>query len=112
MKQQKLLTLILSFFLLLTMTSVYSDSVIPENLSFSSAITLSLDQLEKSPYKSLEVQTVSGVFSGDFVSKTKDVLVLKSKTNSIHMKSGKEKVVLTYIDVSKITAISVYVLSE
>jgi hypothetical protein len=112
MKQQKLLTFFLSFYLFLTVPSAYSDSATPENLSFSSAITLSLDQLDKSPYKSLDVQTVSGSFSGDFVSKTEEVLILRNKTNSIHMKSGKEKIILTYIDVSKITAISVYVLSE
>ena len=112
MHRQKLLLISLSFFLMLTTMSVHSDSATPRNMFFSSALTLCLEQLEKSPYKTLVVQTVSGAFSGDFESKTKDFLILKTKTDSIHMKSGKEKLVLTYIDISKITAISVYVLSD
>jgi hypothetical protein len=112
MKKHRTLTLILSIFLLIALANVNAEVVIPENLSFSSAIKLSIEQLENSPYKTLEVQTEAGVFSGDYVSKTDEVLILKTKTNSIHMKSGKEKVILTYINISNITAISVFVLGE
>lgn len=112
MQKQRLLAITLSIFFMLTVTNVLSDSATRDNLDFSTAISLSLDQLEKSPYKSLEVQTVSGTISGDFFSKSQEVLVLKTKTNNIHMKSGKEKIVLTYINISKITSISIYVLSD
>jgi hypothetical protein len=112
MKKYSTKTLILSFFILIALTNANAEVVISEKLSFSSAIKLSIEQLEKSPYKTLEVQTESGVFSGDYVSKTDEVLLLRTKTNTIHMKSGKEKVILTYINISSITAISVFVLDD
>jgi hypothetical protein len=112
MKQQKAIKFILSVFLLIALTNANAEIVIPEKLSFSSAIKLSIEQLEKSPYKTLQVQTESGVFSGDYVNKTDEVLILKTKTNTIHMKSGKDKVVLTYINISSIIAISVFVLGD
>ncbi|VAW58559.1 hypothetical protein MNBD_GAMMA11-2512 [hydrothermal vent metagenome] len=79
---------------------------------FSAAIKNSLGQLEKSPYKALEVHTTSGSFSGEFVSQSKDVIVLKTKTGDFQMKLGKEKIRLTSIKVNSITAISVYVLDR
>ncbi|HED36140.1 MAG TPA: hypothetical protein ENJ08_18245 [Gammaproteobacteria bacterium] len=80
--------------------------------NFSSAIKSSLSQLESSPYKKLEVYTASGSFSGSLVSQSAEVIVLKTKTGSTHLKSGKEKILLTSIDVRTITAVSVYVLDK
>lgn len=79
---------------------------------FSTAIENSLNQLKDSPYKELEVYTTSGSFSGKLFSQSVEVIVLKTKTGSTHLKSGKEKMLLTSIDVKTITAISVYILDK
>ncbi len=92
--------------MILTATANASDN------DFSTAIENSLNQMKGSPYKELEVYTTSGSFSGNLVSQSASVIVLETKTGSTHLKSGKEKVLLTSIDVKTITAISVYVLDK
>jgi len=103
------ITYILSGILLGAMVTATANA---SDKDFSTAIENSLNQLKDSPYKELEVYTTSGSFSGSLVSQSGEVIVLKTKTGSTHLKSGKEKVLLTSIDVKTITAISVYVLSK
>ncbi|VAW65375.1 hypothetical protein MNBD_GAMMA09-2949 [hydrothermal vent metagenome] len=111
MKSLQISSLICAIFLSLTISGANAGTP-PADMEFPAAIKYSLDLLDKSPYKTLEISTTSGSFSGDFVSRTKGVIVLKGKTGSIHMKSGKEKLLMSYIDISTITAISIYVLDK
>ncbi len=111
MKLLQILTILCTTFLSTAMTNA-SAGTPPADMDFPAAIKYSLESLDKSPYKTLEISTTSGSFSGEFVSKTKGVIILKTKTGSIHMKSSKEKLLMNYIDISTITAISVYVLDK
>ncbi|VAW58561.1 hypothetical protein MNBD_GAMMA11-2513 [hydrothermal vent metagenome] len=72
------------------------------DMSFSATIKYRLAEVEKSPNKMIEVYTASGVFSGELVSSSSDVLVLKTEARSMHLEAG-----MSYINIDTITAIHV-----
>lgn len=111
MKFTKTTTLAFALLSTLAFSNTYAAKI-SDKMTFTAAIDYSLDQVKNSPYKTLHVKTTSGSFEGELVAKTKEVVILKTKTNSIHMKTGKEKVLMTYINISTITAISAYVLDK
>ncbi len=89
-----------------------ADANIPKNMNFADVIEHSLGLLDKSPYAELQIHTTSGSFTGNYVSKSKDVLVLSWETDMTHMKTGKEKIQMIFIKIETITAVSIYVLKD
>jgi len=98
--------------LFLSLSQMPANAAASPEAGFSAAVKSTLAQLDKSPYKTLEVYTTSGSFSGELVSQSKDVIVLMTKTGSIHLKSNKKKILMTSVNVNTITAISIYVLDK
>lgn len=96
--------------LLFVINYVHADSQFSSDLSFSNAIDKSLALAKESSYTDINVVTSSGSFSGELVQKTKEVLILKTKTGNINLKTGKEKVLITFINLKTIESISAYTL--
>ena len=69
MKFTKTLSLALVLLSSFTLSNTVSAAKISDKMTFTSAIEYSLDQVKNSPYKSLHVQTTSGSFDGEFVTK-------------------------------------------
>lgn len=99
----------LALFSLLTVSNANAKEY-PSDLTFENAISETILALESSTYKDISVVTTAGSLVGEFVKKTKEVLILKQYTGSIHSKTGKEKVHLTFIKLDSITAISISIL--
>lgn len=97
-------------FLLLITNFAYADTQFSSDLTFKDAINQSLSMVEKATYKDIHVATANGVMTGELVSKTKDVIILKSKTGRMNLKTNKEVTVLTFIDLSKVELISINIL--
>ncbi len=106
---KKLLRLV-PVLLIFTISYAQADSRFPSDLNFSQAIDKSLALAQKSGYSEISVVTSSGSASGEVVQKNKDVLILKTKTGRTNLKTGKEKVLLTFVNISTIESISVYIL--
>lgn len=93
-----------------TTTQVFADSNFSPTLKFDDVIDKSLSLIKESGYKNIDVITRSGSFSGEFINKTEEVLILKMKTGSTNLKAGKEKMQLSLIRLDSIEAISIYIL--
>lgn len=99
------------FLILISLTTpALAETNIPSKLNFKNAIDKSLSMIKESSYKDITVITNGGSLTGEYVKKTKEVLVLKSKTGSINLKSNKEKIIYIFVDLKSIVAISVNVL--
>jgi hypothetical protein len=96
--------------LFITSMSVNAKEQYPVDLTFANAVEQSILAVESSAYKNIQVMTNAGVISGEFAQKTNDVLILKEYTGSTHVKTGKEKVALTFIKLDSIVSVSVYIL--
>ncbi len=84
------------------------ENLFPDQMSMDGAIDAVLAQVEKANYKDIEVMTTAGSFSGEFVKKSGEVLILKKKTGSIHLATQKEKARYMVIDLKEIAGISFY----
>lgn len=107
MKQGFIVGLLVSLFVV---SNVEAKEPVDADMVFSQSIDKAIDMLEKSTYKTIEVSTIGGTFYGEFVSKSKETLVLKSVTDNTHLDSGKTRVGLVFIRLDSIVAISVSVL--
>ncbi|RJG50705.1 hypothetical protein [Motilimonas pumila] len=90
--------------------SVHAEPVYPTDMSFDAAISQSIIDAKSSGYKEIVVSTTAGAFRGEYVQQTSEVLVLKQHTGNTHLKSGKEKLQLSYIRLDSIVAVSAYTL--
>jgi len=96
--------------LMFAINNAYAESQFSSDLSFSDAIDKSLSLAKEANYTEINVMTTSGPVSGELVKKTKEVLILKTKTGSTNLKTGKEKVLITFINLKTIESISAYTL--
>lgn len=80
----------------------------PTAMTFDAALSQSVIDAKSSGYQELIVATTGGVFRGEFVQQTNEVLVLKQNTGTTHLKTGKEKIALSYIRIDTIVAVSVH----
>jgi len=91
--------------ILLFISNAYAKPPFPSDLSFSDAIDRSLALVNKGTYKNITILTSSGTLTGELLQKTKEVLILKTKTGSINLNSGKEKVQMSFVDIKTIESI-------
>lgn len=110
MKPRKLFATTFCIYLLFSAFTVNAETGFPDKMSIEDAVNAALAQVKLSVYKDVEVMTTAGSVSGELVKRAGDVLILKKKTGSIHMKSDKEKVSFILIDIKKIVDISFYTL--
>lgn len=89
-------------------SSAMAEAAFPDTMNMSSAISNVISQVGKSDYKEIEVVTKGGSLSGEFVKQSGTVLILKRRTNSINMKTNKEKIQYTLIDINSIMSIGFY----
>lgn len=90
--------------------SVHGETHFADKMAMEDAVDSALKLVDGSVYKEIEVLTQAGRFSGELVKRSGDVLILKTKTGSIHMKTNKEKINYVLVNIKSIVGISFYTL--
>jgi hypothetical protein len=110
MKLRKTIAAAVFACLLILGFSSYAEPVFSDKMTMGDALNTALKQVGSSAYKDVEVMTHAGHVSGELVKRSGDVLILKTKTGRIDMKTNKEKINYILVDTKSVVGISFYTL--
>jgi hypothetical protein len=88
--------------------SLQAETHFSDQMTMEDAVDSALKLVDDSVYKEIEVLTEAGRFSGELVKRSGDVMILKTKTGSIHLKTNKEKINYVLVNIKSIVGISFY----
>ncbi len=111
MRVKKSFAVALIAYLLFQIDYIYADTEFSGQMSMPEAIDAALKMVEESVYKDVEVLTNAGRISGELVKRSGDVLILKTMTGVVHLKTNKEKINYVLVNVNAIVGISFYSLN-
>jgi hypothetical protein len=90
--------------------SAYAEPDFSDKMLMGDALNTALKQVDLSVYKDIEVLTHAGRVSGELVKQSGEVLILKTKTGRIDLKTNKEKINYVLVDTKSVVGISFYTL--
>ena len=99
---------LIKYFILIalcTNLAIAKDIDFTKSQNIKTSLTKVIETLKSSPYKIMHIGTKAGNYSGHFVKKTSETIILKNDPKVTHLKTKKSRIDYTIIDLSSIISL-------